>query len=115
MPPLPALQVLKLLGRKERWLAVAAVRFLRTALSLKDEFYNRYLVKNRLLQPVVAAFLGAGVAVGGGGGSDRDSSWRLFAAARPPFDCSRQQRHLPLAVSRPPVCTCGFPLCPLPL
>lgn len=37
-------QVLKLLRRKERWLAVAAIRFLRTCLNLKDEFYNRYLV-----------------------------------------------------------------------
>ncbi|PSC74221.1 Serine threonine-phosphatase 4 regulatory subunit 3 isoform B [Micractinium conductrix] len=53
-------KVLKLLRRKERWLAVAAVRFLRTALSMKDEFYNRYLVKNQLLKPVVAAFLDNG-------------------------------------------------------
>lgn len=50
-------KVLKLLRRRERWLAVAAVRFLRTALSMKDEFYYRYLVKNHLLEPVVAAFL----------------------------------------------------------
>ena len=34
MHPAPP-QVLKLLKRKERWLVVAAVRFLRTALSMK--------------------------------------------------------------------------------
>jgi protein phosphatase-4 regulatory subunit 3 len=51
-------KVLKLLRRRERWLVVAAIRFLRTALGMKDEFYNRYLVKNHLLAPVVAAFLG---------------------------------------------------------
>ncbi|KAL4418834.1 hypothetical protein ABPG77_004074 [Micractinium sp. CCAP 211/92] len=50
-------KVLKLLRRRERWLVVAAIRFLRTALSLKDEFYNRYLVKNRLMEPVVTTFL----------------------------------------------------------
>ncbi|EFN53416.1 hypothetical protein CHLNCDRAFT_58505 [Chlorella variabilis] len=53
-------KVLKLLKCKERWLVVAAVRFLRTALSMKDEFYNRYLIKNHLLGPVVAAFLDNG-------------------------------------------------------
>lgn len=92
--PAPDRQVLKLLRRRERWLAVAAIRFLRTALGMKvcvlahlpaacwhhpgsvllgrqqsgltpglcsplqDEFYNRYLVKNHLLAPVVAAFMG---------------------------------------------------------
>ena len=34
-PPLLAPQVLKLLRRRERWLVVAAVRFLRTALNMK--------------------------------------------------------------------------------
>ena len=33
-----------MLGRRERWLAVAAIRFLRTCLAMKDEFYNRYVV-----------------------------------------------------------------------
>ncbi len=40
-------KVLKLLGRRERWLALAAVRFLRTCIGLKDDFYNRYLVLPR--------------------------------------------------------------------
>ena len=38
-------KVLKLLQRRERWLVVAAVRFLRTCIGLKDDFYNRYLVR----------------------------------------------------------------------
>ena len=38
-------KVLRLLYRREKWLVVAAVRFLRTCLGLKDDFYNRYLVR----------------------------------------------------------------------
>ena len=37
-------KVLRLLYRREKWLVVAAVRFLRTCIGLKDDFYNRYLV-----------------------------------------------------------------------
>ena len=48
-------QVLKLLGRRERWLAVAAIRFLRTCLAMKDEFYNRYVVSLPVLQPASGA------------------------------------------------------------
>ena len=39
-------RVLRLLYRREKWLVVAAVRFLRTCLGLKDDFYNRYLVSS---------------------------------------------------------------------
>ncbi|CAK0784720.1 hypothetical protein CVIRNUC_007924 [Coccomyxa viridis] len=46
-------KVLRLLYRREKWLVVAAVRFLRTCLGLKDDFYNRYLVRNNLLEPVI--------------------------------------------------------------
>ena len=42
---------------RQRWLVVAAVRFLRPCIGLKDDFYNRYLVRNNLLQPVVKAFV----------------------------------------------------------
>ena len=38
-------KVLKLLRRHERWLVVAGVRFLRTCIGTKDEFYMRYLVR----------------------------------------------------------------------
>lgn len=34
-------KVLKVLRRRERWLACAGVRFLRTCISVKDEFFNR--------------------------------------------------------------------------
>ncbi|KAK9802569.1 hypothetical protein WJX73_004679 [Symbiochloris irregularis] len=53
-------KVLKLLKRKERWLAVAAVRFMRTCLHLKDEFYNRYMVRENCIEPIVEAFLANG-------------------------------------------------------
>ena len=46
-------KVRKLLQRKERWLVVAAVRFLRTCIGLKDDFYNRYLVRCPLLSASV--------------------------------------------------------------
>mmetsp|Transcript_36846 Transcript_36846/g.103965 ORF Transcript_36846/g.103965 Transcript_36846/m.103965 type:complete len:862 (+) Transcript_36846:313-2898(+) len=49
-------KVLRLLRCPQRWLMVAAVRFLRTCIGLKDEFYNRYLIRNNLLEPVVKAF-----------------------------------------------------------
>ncbi|KAL3683370.1 hypothetical protein R1sor_001392 [Riccia sorocarpa] len=53
-------KILRLTRRKEKYLVVAAVRFLRTCIALKDEFYNRYLVKNNLFQPVIQAFLANG-------------------------------------------------------
>ncbi len=53
-------KVLKLMKRRERAVAAAALRFLRTCLNMKDEFYNRYLVKNSLLEPVLTSFLGNG-------------------------------------------------------
>lgn len=52
--------VLKLLNRREQWLAAAAVRFLRICIGLKDEFYNRYILRNNLFEPVVTAFLANG-------------------------------------------------------
>ncbi|KDD73660.1 hypothetical protein H632_c1955p0, partial [Helicosporidium sp. ATCC 50920] len=50
-------KVLALLSRRERFLAAGAVRFLRTCLGMKDEFYNRYVIKHALLEPVADAFL----------------------------------------------------------
>ena len=37
-------KVLRLLHRPERWLVVAAIRFVRACLAPKDEFYNRHIV-----------------------------------------------------------------------
>ena len=53
-------KVLRLLRRRELWLRAAALRFLRTCLGMLDDFYNRYLVKNGLLEPVLAAFCANG-------------------------------------------------------
>ncbi len=53
-------KVLKLLRRRERWLVVAGVRFLRTCIGTKDDFYMRYLVRNNLLEPLMAAFFDNG-------------------------------------------------------
>eukprot|EP00249_Psilotum_nudum_P024110 c29096_g2_i3 orf=615-3137(+) len=53
-------KVLRLTRRKEKYLVVAAVRFLRTCIGRKDEFYNQYIVKNDLLEPVIQVFLANG-------------------------------------------------------
>ncbi|EFJ22511.1 hypothetical protein SELMODRAFT_416323 [Selaginella moellendorffii] len=53
-------KVLRLVRRKEKVLVVAAVRFLRTCVGLKDNFYARYLIKNNLFEPVIQAFLANG-------------------------------------------------------
>lgn len=50
----------KLLKRREAWLGVAAVRFMRTCIGLKDEFYHRYLIRWNLLEPIVDAFVANG-------------------------------------------------------
>ncbi len=49
-------QVLWVIRRPERWLACAAIRFIRTCLGTKDNFYTRQLVKGNLLDPVMSAF-----------------------------------------------------------
>ena len=53
-------KVVKLLKRKEKWVVLAGLRFLRMCLSLKDEFYNRKFVKEGLLEPIIKAFLDNG-------------------------------------------------------
>ncbi|XP_013414069.1 serine/threonine-protein phosphatase 4 regulatory subunit 3A isoform X2 [Lingula anatina] len=49
-------RVLVLMNSKHAFLALCALRFMRRVLSLKDEFYNRYIIKGCLFQPVVDAF-----------------------------------------------------------
>ncbi|XP_020521251.1 serine/threonine-protein phosphatase 4 regulatory subunit 3 isoform X1 [Amborella trichopoda] len=56
-------KVLYLTRRKEKYLVVAAVRFLRTIISrnnLQDEFLLRHIVKHNLLKPVVEVFVANG-------------------------------------------------------
>lgn len=50
-------KVLRLTRWRERYLVVAAIRFLRACVALKDEFYYRHLVKMNLFEPVVNAYL----------------------------------------------------------
>lgn len=53
-------KVLNLMQRREKYLVVASVRFLRTCVGLKDEFYNRYIIKNNLFAPVMKVFMANG-------------------------------------------------------
>ena len=45
-----------MLQQKDKFLKLAALRFVRACIGVKDDFYNRYLVKNSLLTPVFALF-----------------------------------------------------------
>ncbi|XWS38956.1 hypothetical protein CRYUN_Cryun18bG0008100 [Craigia yunnanensis] len=53
-------KVLLLTRRREKYIVVAAVRFVRTILSRHDEHLINHFVKNNLLKPVVDAFLANG-------------------------------------------------------
>ncbi|XP_024390933.1 uncharacterized protein [Physcomitrium patens] len=53
-------KVLRLTRRKEKYLVVAAVRFLRTCVALKDEFYYRYIVKHNLFEIIIGVFMANG-------------------------------------------------------
>ncbi|XP_072955005.1 uncharacterized protein [Typha angustifolia] len=50
-------KVLSLTRRREKFLVVAAVRFIRTIISRNDEHLLRHMVKYNLLKPVVEAFI----------------------------------------------------------
>ena len=47
-------KVLRLASSLDKCLVLAALRFFRTCIGLKDEFYNRYIVKNKCFEPVLA-------------------------------------------------------------
>ncbi|OMO53554.1 hypothetical protein CCACVL1_28558 [Corchorus capsularis] len=53
-------KVLLLTRRREKYLVVAAVRFVRTILSRHDEHLINHFVKNNLLKPVIDAFVANG-------------------------------------------------------
>ncbi|KAL6193670.1 hypothetical protein ACLB2K_034754 [Fragaria x ananassa] len=53
-------KVLLLTQRREKYLVVAAVRFVRTILSRHDEHLISHIVRNNLLKPIVDAFVGNG-------------------------------------------------------
>ena len=50
-------KVLKLAAQRDKCLVLAAVRFFRQCIGLKDEFYNRYIIKNKCFEPVVVQLL----------------------------------------------------------
>ncbi|XP_078351568.1 serine/threonine-protein phosphatase 4 regulatory subunit 3-like isoform X2 [Oculina patagonica] len=49
-------RVLVLMKSRHKFLVLNSLRFLRRIVGLKDEFYNRYIVKGQLLDPVITAF-----------------------------------------------------------
>ncbi|KAK9724199.1 hypothetical protein RND81_05G055100 [Saponaria officinalis] len=53
-------KVLYLTRRREKYLVVAAVRFVRTVISRNDETLGNYVVKRNLLKPIVDAFVANG-------------------------------------------------------
>jgi hypothetical protein len=53
-------KVLRLASRRERSIVLAAVRLLRCCVELRDNFYDRYLVKNDVFSPVVRVFCANG-------------------------------------------------------
>ena len=50
-------RVLVLLKSRHTFLRLAALRLFRKVISMKDEYYNRYLTRNSLFEPIVTAFL----------------------------------------------------------
>ncbi|XP_035900271.1 serine/threonine-protein phosphatase 4 regulatory subunit 3 [Anopheles stephensi] len=50
-------KVLVLMNSAHTFLVLGALRFLRKIVSLKDEFYNRHIVKGNLFAPIVEAFI----------------------------------------------------------
>jgi hypothetical protein len=49
--------VLGLLERREKHLVLDAIRFMRTCVGIKDEFYNRFFVRNNLFKGIFAVFV----------------------------------------------------------
>uniref|UniRef100_A0A2M4A6W3 Protein to be involved in carbohydrate metabolism n=1 Tax=Anopheles triannulatus TaxID=58253 RepID=A0A2M4A6W3_9DIPT len=49
-------RILVLMNSMHTFLALGALRFLRKIVALKDEFYNRHIIKGNLFEPVVEAF-----------------------------------------------------------
>jgi protein phosphatase-4 regulatory subunit 3 len=53
-------RVLVLMTSSHAHLTLAALRFCRRIVGLKDEFYNRYIVRDNLLAPIIKAFIANG-------------------------------------------------------
>merc|ERR1719507_119276 len=50
-------RILVLMNSRHTFLVLCALRFMRKIIALKDEFYNRYIIKGNLFAPVVDAFV----------------------------------------------------------
>ncbi|XP_030766526.1 serine/threonine-protein phosphatase 4 regulatory subunit 3 isoform X2 [Sitophilus oryzae] len=50
-------RILVLMKSTHKFLVLCALRFMRKLVALKDEFYNRYIIKGNLFAPVVDAFI----------------------------------------------------------
>ncbi|KAL8612838.1 Serine/threonine-protein phosphatase 4 regulatory subunit 3A [Nucella lapillus] len=50
-------RVLVLLGSRHSFLVLCALRFMRKLVGLKEEFYNRYIIRCNLFKPIVNLFL----------------------------------------------------------
>nr|CAD7398827.1 unnamed protein product [Timema cristinae] len=50
-------RILVLMKCRHKFLVLCALRFMRKIISLKDEFYNRYIIKGNLFHPVIDAFI----------------------------------------------------------
>ncbi|XP_040857908.1 protein PPP4R3C isoform X1 [Ochotona curzoniae] len=53
-------RVLMLTTSKHTFLLLAAIRFMRRMIGIKDELYNRYIIKEKLFEPVIKALLDNG-------------------------------------------------------
>jgi protein phosphatase-4 regulatory subunit 3 len=53
-------RVLVLMTSFHRHLTLAALRFCRRIVGLKDEFYNRYIIKHNLFSPIIKSFMANG-------------------------------------------------------
>ena len=50
-------RILVLMRSKHTFLVLCALRFMRKIIALKDEFYNRYIIRDNLFAPVIDAFM----------------------------------------------------------
>ncbi|KAK9874033.1 hypothetical protein WA026_002386 [Henosepilachna vigintioctopunctata] len=50
-------KILVLMKSTHKFLVLCALRFMRKLIALKDEFYNRYIIKGHLFAPVIDAFV----------------------------------------------------------
>uniref|UniRef100_A0A6Q2YF43 Serine/threonine-protein phosphatase 4 regulatory subunit 3 n=1 Tax=Esox lucius TaxID=8010 RepID=A0A6Q2YF43_ESOLU len=53
-------RVLVLMNSKHTFLALCALRFMRRIIGQKDEYYNRYIIKGNLFEPVISTLLDNG-------------------------------------------------------